>query len=741
MISLVVAALAAAAIAFALTPLVGRLAHIVGAVDMPGRRKVHSRPMPRLGGLAVVLSIASVWSASTVFLGPVLPMELARGLSLGVLPLLAISIVDDIRGASAWQKFLAQVLSASIAVGFGVSLGTEVHLFGPIHLGVLAVPLSILWLVGVTNAFNLIDGLDGLSAGLALIAAVSMAAVFGLVDQPAMAGAALVMACALAGFLPYNLHPARSFLGDTGATAIGFCLGAFALKGGSTLSSGFAALVPVFIMGLPIADTLIAMARRAVRRFERRRGGLFDPDRNHIHHRLLALGVDHGRAVVVLYCAGATLAAAAFGSMFLKAQDAALVIVALVVAGFVGVHRLGYDEFAFIRRGTVLRVYDTAVVHRSMFVVFVDLAISSIAVYVALGLKLDAWTLHGASAMFADLTVTFTPVTALVFWYTGMYRGGWRLASVTDLARACGASLTAAVIGAIAHQLLSATPQPAAIFVIYGLVSMVLVTASRGAYVVLLSSQQRASNRGAPVLLYGAGRHGVAAATELFDDPSTGLRPVGFIDDDPAQKGQRVRGLPVLGTMRDLTKLVADHGAKAVLLTMPQIDDARLAETAAACERLGIQLMRLRLLLDQLVDETTHAPGLPERLNVRSRLPQRLDGVPSADAPAPVLLPAASADAARCDRCGGLTVHRSKVRGAYEQFRKLHTPERPFRCHDCGWRGWRLPLERVTALGDLSAADFHLPDIPLQPALSERRESNGQRLVAAERTSRAENIS
>jgi UDP-GlcNAc:undecaprenyl-phosphate GlcNAc-1-phosphate transferase len=709
-VSFLIPVLASAVLAFALTPLAARLARRVGAVDMPGRRKVHDHPIPRLGGLAVVSAIAAVWMASEWLAGPVLPIELSRGLSLGILPLLAVSVWDDVRPVRARWKFLAHVLGATVAVASGVSLGAEVHLFGSIHLGIFAAPLSVLWLIGITNAFNLIDGLDGLSAGLALIAALSMAAVFALVGQPAMAGAALVMAGALAGFLPYNVHPARQFLGDSGATAIGFCLGAFALKGGSTLSSGFAALVPVFVMGLPIADTLIAMARRAVRRFESDGGSLFDADRNHIHHRLIALGIDHGRAVLVLYGAGAALAVAAFGSMFLKAQDAALFIVALLIAAFVGVHRLGYDEFAFIRRGTVLRMYDTAVVRRSMFVVFADLAISACAAYTALALKFDTWNLHQIGVMFVDLAVTFAPLTALLFWYAGMYRGGWRVAGVTDLARASGAALAVAGAGLVVHRFVAPVHQPPSVFLIYALVNVVLVTMSRASYVLLLNSQRRASTDGVPALLYGSGRHAVAALSEILDGPGTGLRPIGFIDDDPTSRGRRIGGLSILGTPRELDKLAAQHGIKAVLLTMPSVEGEQFASMARTCERTGIRLMRMRLTLEERregvpgdsgqlagvaieIADTAEPVALRPAVAVKAAVAAaRVDPVDAATVPIRIL------EAEPCGRCGGRSVHRSKARSAYERLRKLHTPRRLFRCNDCGWRGWLLPLEQATPL-------------------------------------------
>ena len=361
--------------------------------------------------------------------------------------------------SGARKKFLAHTLGAIIAVGFGVSLAPVVHLFGTaIHLGVLAAPLSVLWIVGVTNAFNIIDGLDGLSAGLALIAATSMAAVFALVGQPDMAAVALVLAGALAGFLPYNTHPARLFLGDTGSTAIGFCLATFALKGGATLSSGFAALLPVFMLGLPIADTLIAIARRTLGRLENHTGGMLVPDSNHIHHRLLALGIDHGRAVLILYGAGLVLAGAAFVSVFLTARDAALVVVALLLAGFIGVHRLGYDEFAFLRRGTILKVYTMPAVKRGMFVVYVDTILAVVAAYLVVGLKTDHWSFALVRHSVLDLATTFAPVTVLVFWWCGMYRGSWRVSGLDDLTRACRAVAIVTVVGGTLVNLLSDAP-------------------------------------------------------------------------------------------------------------------------------------------------------------------------------------------------------------------------------------------------------------------------------------------
>jgi UDP-GlcNAc:undecaprenyl-phosphate/decaprenyl-phosphate GlcNAc-1-phosphate transferase len=675
--------LVAAVLAFLLTPVAARLAVLVGAMDMPGERKVHTTPIPRLGGLAVVASIVSTFAAAKVLPNGhwQLPPQLVLGMGAGLLPILAVSIADDIRGVPARWKFAAHVLGALIAVSLGIKLAPVVHMFGsPFEIGWIAAPLSVAWIVGVTNAFNIIDGLDGLSTGLAFISAICMSAVFALVGQPGMAGVSLVLGGALAGFLPYNIHPAKLFLGDTGATAIGFCLAAFALRGGSTLSSGFAALLPVFILGLPIADTLIALLRRTLSRVEHNRGGVFQADSNHIHHRLLGLGIDHAQAVLVLYAAGLLLAGAALLSVFVTTREAALMVTALLVAGVVGIQRLGYDEFAFIRRGTVLRVYEIPAVKRGFFIVLVDIALSFVAAYVSIGLKTDDWMLSHARGAVLEIGTTIAPITVIVFSWSRMYKGSWRVAGLYDLTRAAVAVFIATPLGALVLLVFARTPYPLSLFAIYGLITLLLTVSIRASYVILENSRLRSSHRGVPILIYGAGRRGVAAARELIQNHSAGLRPVGFVDDDPEKQGRIVNGIPVLGTSRNLIRLLEASRAQGVLLSTPGLPAGRIERCIATCEPLSVEVFRLDFNVrhldgsDYVVPQAVAADA-PEPLAIQRELDAEL-GI----------------GAQICPSCRQ-AAYRSKTRNAFERFRKVRTDKRLYRCDECHWRGWLTPLD------------------------------------------------
>lgn len=709
-----VPAVAAGLLSYALAPLARLVAERIGAVDLPGPRKIHQHPIPRLGGLAVVAAAFAVAAVFAVmpFAHWSWPPQLGLGVGLGLLPIIAVSMRDDVKPMRPGPKFAAHILGACVAVACGVSLNGQVHLFGQtIAIGFWAWPLSVLWIVGATNAFNIVDGLDGLSAGLALISALSLAVVFTIAGEIGVARAVLVLAGALAGFLPYNVFPARMFLGDTGATAAGFCLAAFALRGGATLSAGFATLLPVLILGLPIAETLISMARRMLRRMSQGgAGGMFDADGNHMHHRLLALGFTHARAVQVLYGAGLVLASAALLSMLMTAREAALLLVSVLLAGIVGLRRLGYDEFAIIRNGTAIRVYDAPVANKSMFVVFVDLVLVAISVYCAIVLKTDSFDPRLLQAPGLAMVAVLAPMTVIVFWRLGLYRGSWRLAGVEEFVRGWGAVMIATLLGLVVQMVLVRRQAPFSLFAIYGLVSVVLVTASRASYQVLLASQQRARTDGLPTLIYGAGQRGANAVRGILSNLATELRPVGFIDDDPAKSESVVSGVPVIGSIRTFERAVRSSAARAVVVSSEAIPEGRLAKMAELCERLGVALLKMQVRLDLCAAPAGAGPWLPEYARAGSSMSfsetARAEGARAAGHVVTVNLDAnpagwsnpiadgvRSALRTHCPCCRSFDMHRSHAKNMVEEFRKRLTAKRLYRCEQCGWRGWAHVLE------------------------------------------------
>ena len=240
------------------------------------------------------------------------------------------------------------------------------------------------------------------------------------------------------------------------------------------------------------------------------------------------------------------------------------------------------------------------------------------------------------------------------------------------------------------------------VFVIYGLVSVVLVTASRASYVVLRTSQRRASHQGVPALVYGAGKHGIAATQELFENPVTGLKPVGFVDDDAGKTGKVVNGLPVLGRSYELESLIAAHGVKAVVIASPAVSSDCHTRIVHASGRRGIGLFRMHVQLEQLLDESA-------LVIERAPVPVMAAALTGVATSVPVF------ETEPCAKCGGRNLHRSKATGMYERFRKLHTPARPFRCDDCDWRGWLLPLEHTVAIDEIVETDLRSLDAAFSP--------------------------
>lgn len=279
----------------AITPLVIKLAVRVGAMDVPkDNRRVHKVPVPLIGGLAIYLSFTTV-----VILSMGLNMRIL-GLLLGGTFITITGLVDDIRPLKPKTKLIFQIIASVILICFGISVRYVTNPFdrvtGMADIGIFSIPATIFWIVGVTNAFNLIDGLDGLAAGVASISCITLFIVSVLNGRAGTAMLTAILAGSTIGFIPYNFNPAKIFMGDTGSQFLGFILAAISIEGAIKSAAAIAITVPVLALGLPIYDTLMAIIRRFLNKKPVMQG-----DREHLHHKLLDMGLTQRQAVVVMY--------------------------------------------------------------------------------------------------------------------------------------------------------------------------------------------------------------------------------------------------------------------------------------------------------------------------------------------------------------------------------------------------------------------------------------------------------
>lgn len=297
----------ACTVTFFMTPLARWLAFRLGAVDLPGGRKVHPQPMARFGGLAVFAGFCAPWGGLYLVTNRVSVVfqdyeKLFGTLMVGALAMLILGAIDDIKGLPAGRKFLIQLGVAAWLFFGGYRITTLSNPFGaPITLGWLSFPVSLLWIVGLTNAINLLDGIDGLATGVTACIALALAVINLIGGNILVALLTFSLAGACLGFLPYNFSPARIFLGDSGSLVLGMvlsCIGMLSLFKAATATF---IIVPLLLFGLPLYDTASVMIGRALRG-----APIFGADRTHVHHRLLSFGLSHREAAVLLYglCVG-----------------------------------------------------------------------------------------------------------------------------------------------------------------------------------------------------------------------------------------------------------------------------------------------------------------------------------------------------------------------------------------------------------------------------------------------------
>ena len=343
---------------FVVTPHTMRLAKKVGAIDIPNDRRVNKKPMPRLGGLAVIsgflVSIIYLFITTSIegklnLFGEENYYIKMIGFFAGILVLGITCYIDDVKGIPSLVKLTAQIIASIIVVACGIRIENISIPFteGKIVIsGIISYIITVCWIVGITNAINLIDGLDGLSSGVTLISCLSLLMVFALNGSPLIAIVLITaLAGALVGFLPFNFSPAKTFIGDTGSNFMGFSLAIISILGVAKTYTALVLIAPIIILGMPIFDTIFAIFRRIIKGKSIK--AVFKPDKGHLHHKLMAKGYTQKQAVLIMY--GITAILGMFAVILLesgiwKALSFAILIIAIIAIGYKDMSKLLADD-------------------------------------------------------------------------------------------------------------------------------------------------------------------------------------------------------------------------------------------------------------------------------------------------------------------------------------------------------------------------------------------------------------
>ena len=333
-------------LSFFTTPYLVKISRFYNFLDEPSERKVHQDAIPRIGGVAIFFPFSLSLISMILFLDTKNAIySNIIFFYIGAVVIFLIGLVDDIKGLSFRIKFFGQIAVSIFVYLFGFKITVVSNLFGhPIQLGILSLPVTIFWFVLIINSINLIDGLDGLAAGITLFASISMIFIHITNDHFFHAAIFASLAGALIGFLRYNFNPASIFMGDSGSYFLGYCLAALSINT-SKGQMATALLSPMIILGIPILDTLWAPIRRFVAG-----QGMFQPDKGHIHHRLMQLGYTHRRAVIILYIITSIFGICGFILVHTQNETSALILFFLSVIGVVIARYLKISDLITIRK-------------------------------------------------------------------------------------------------------------------------------------------------------------------------------------------------------------------------------------------------------------------------------------------------------------------------------------------------------------------------------------------------------
>jgi UDP-GlcNAc:undecaprenyl-phosphate/decaprenyl-phosphate GlcNAc-1-phosphate transferase len=580
-----------------LIPVVRRIAFRLGIVAKPREDRWHNTPTPMLGGVAIALIVL----AGGLTIRPLEPIALLLGCG-AVIAL--IGLVDDFISLKSSTKLIAQIVLASVFVYYGYRL----HWTPSLTIDTIA---TLMWIVGITNALNLLDNMDGLCAGVGLIAGGALlASTVGTGVIGPEAHLLVMLMGALSAFLLYNVHPARIFMGDTGSLFVGLVLSGAALAESADVANrpNLLSIVaaPVIVLLIPIFDTVLVTLSRIQSGRSPSQGG-----RDHSSHRLVALGLTERAAVAVLWALAAIAGLIGVAMRYLSADWAGPLALVFV---------LGLVIFATYLSG--VRVYDTErprvpggytvmlvdfMYKRRFAEVVLDFCLVCLAYYSAYRLRFEGAEFVTAFPFFLKSLPVVIAVQLGALFVTGAYRATWRYFGLMDaviLAKGVGSG-TLAIAGALLL-LDSLAGYSRSTFVIYAALLMLLVTGSRASFRLISEFVARRAS-GPRVIVYTSSSRQSLMARDILATRATPSRLLGFVSDEPDRVRGYVQGYPVLGGYDDLLTLLSAGLADEVIVCAPGLDPGRLEELRLHCESSRVQLSQLRYDLEPLSE--VHRPA------------------------------------------------------------------------------------------------------------------------------------
>ncbi len=561
------------AICVILTPVVRWVAIKNGWEARPSSDRWHTKTTALMGGIAIfaalimplmiISNFSSIWHSINRTNGLMPLPSMGATIAIGATFLFFIGLLDDFRNIKPQTKLVGQILAASLVV----FLGFRLHWFTSLTLDTIA---TLFWVVGITNAFNLIDNMDGLCAGVGMVSAGGLAVLF-YSSAPDAFHIALILFGALAGFLIYNFNPAKIFMGDCGSLVIGFSISVLTLYFSETGPSTYTATiaVPILVLLVPILDTSLVTIIRILSGRKASTGG-----RDHTSHRLVLIGFSEKNAVLFLYGVGAI---SGLAGVFVSRSDSITsptviipVAIAIVLMGvYLSQLRIYPEkEFCVLRDHRFARVVVDITFKKQLLFVGLDLIIIVFSYYMAYRLRFEG----SAFAYYFPIFLKSLPVIIgcklMVFLLLGIYRGFWAFLSTNDVFQYIRASLIATLVSVVlvtfAYRFKDFSK---GIFIIDWFITTGLLLGVRGSFRLFLETHNRQTLSGDNIVIYGAGRGGELLLREILNNKKMNVKPVGFLDDDPLKKGKKIQGYPILGPFEAIDKIQAEKKLNGILIS------------------------------------------------------------------------------------------------------------------------------------------------------------------------------